>query len=77
MTNFWPEDRWWKEFASSVKHIHYYNQVVVYEKGHVGKLFATKTVGTSIPYGASGEHKKVDWLSVMGHLKAELTKAEL
>eukprot|EP00588_Corethron_pennatum_P002561 CAMPEP_0194299762 /NCGR_PEP_ID=MMETSP0169-20130528/60885_1 /TAXON_ID=218684 /ORGANISM="Corethron pennatum, Strain L29A3" /LENGTH=384 /DNA_ID=CAMNT_0039049873 /DNA_START=450 /DNA_END=1604 /DNA_ORIENTATION=- len=77
LENFWPEDRWWKEFASSVKHIHYYNQVVVYEKGLVGKFFPTKTVGRSIPYKASGKHTKVDWSNVMRRLKAEFAKTEL
>ena len=74
LNDFWPDELWWKEFSSSVKHIHYYNQVVVYEKGLVEKMFATKTIGYSIPYGDSGEHSKVEWLSVLERVKEKLHK---
>eukprot|EP00984_Skeletonema_dohrnii_P013715 scaffold5701_cov155-Skeletonema_dohrnii-CCMP3373.AAC.9 len=32
MKNFWPNETWWLELHKTVKHIHYYNQLVVYEK---------------------------------------------
>jgi len=72
LNDFWLGEPWWKEFSSSVKHIHYYNQIVVYEKGLVEKMFATKTIGYSIPYGDSGEHSKVDWSSVIERVQAKL-----
>jgi hypothetical protein len=28
MKNFWPDDTWWLEFHRTVKHIHYYNQLL-------------------------------------------------
>lgn len=73
LNDFWPDEPWWKEFSSSVKHVHYYNQVVVYEKGHVEKMFATKTVGNQIPDWDSGEHSKVDWSSVLERVQAKLS----
>ena len=60
---------WWKEFAKTVKHIHYYNQLVVYEKGPLETPFATRTVGSEIPLQYSGEHEKVEWESVMRTLR--------
>jgi hypothetical protein len=62
--DFWPEP-WWREFSRTVKHIHYYNQLVVYEKGHVEIPFATKTVGGSIPYQESGVHMPVNWPPIL------------
>jgi len=61
MKNFWPNENWWLELHKAVKHIHYYNQLVVYEKGYREPAFAVKTVGAEIPYTDSGEHAKVDW----------------
>ena len=29
---FGPSEDWWLEFHKTVRHIHYYNQLVVYEK---------------------------------------------
>ena len=72
LNDFWPDELWWKEFSSSVKHIHYYNQVVVYEKGLVEKMFATKTIGHRIPMVDSGEYSKVEWLSVFERIKENL-----
>ena len=65
LSDFWLDGIWWKEFSSSVKHIHYYNQVVFYEKELVEKMFDKKTIGYRITYGDSGEHSKVKWSSVM------------
>jgi len=76
LTDFWPEDSWWKVFADSVKHIHYYNQIVVYEKGLVDKMFATKTIGGNIPYKGSGVKPKVQWPSVMERVQAEFYKTK-
>ena len=67
---FWRKDPWWKEFSSTVKHIHCYNQLIVYEKGLVETPFATKTKGKAIPYGPSGKHPKVDWKIVMDILRS-------
>lgn len=74
LNDFWPDELWWKEFASSVKHIHYYNQVVVYEKGLVEQMFATKTVGHHIPNTDSGEHPKVKWLGIVERIQEKLRK---
>ena len=76
LNDFCPDELWWKEFPSSVKHIHYYNQVVVYEKGLVDKMFDMYTIGCSIPYGDYGEHSKVEWFSVMECIQAKLLKNE-
>ena len=59
---FGPSEDWWLEFHETVRHIHYYNQLVVYEKGYREPAFAVKTVGNEIPYKYSGEHEKVDFL---------------
>jgi len=66
--NFWPE-HWWRQFQQTVKHIHYYNQLVVFEKGHVETPYAAKTVGDSIPYGDTGvRYAKVDWEPVLARI---------
>lgn len=70
----WKDTPWWREFAKSVKHIHVYNQLVVYEKGFVETPYATKTVGTSIPYTASGQKPKVQWGPILDRIKT-LTKS--
>jgi hypothetical protein len=62
---FGPSEDWWLEFHKSVRHIHYYNQLVVYEKGYREPAFAVKTVGNEIPWTYSGEHEKVDWVPVL------------
>lgn len=68
---FWRKDPWWKEFSSTVKRIHCYNQLIVYEKGLVETPFATKTKGKAIPLGPSGKHPKVDWKIVMDILRSK------
>jgi len=73
-TDFWPDDPWWKEFSKTVKHIHNYNQIVVYEKGLVETPFADVTVGFNIPYRNSGVHEKVDWTNVLDRIR-EHTRA--
>jgi len=73
-TKYWPNEPWWREFAQTVKHIHYYNQIVVYEKGHVDIPFAAKTVGDTIPYKESGKHAKVDWPPILSRI-SEYTKS--
>jgi len=77
LDNFWPKEPWWREFQSSVKHIHYYNQLVVYEKGLVEHKFPTFSVGHSIPYAPSGTHEKVEWSSVLERIKIELSKGSM
>jgi hypothetical protein len=44
----------WRIIPNTVKHIHYYNQLVVYEKGLTYKPRHVRTVGTVIPYKDSG-----------------------
>ena len=70
MENFWPNESWWREFYRTVKHIHYYNQLVVYEKGHREPAFAVMTVGDRIPLKYSGEHAKVDWGPVLDRVSS-------
>ena len=62
---------WWRVVTTEVKHIHYYNQLVVYEKtGHAYEPFHLKTVGRSIPYTNSGKnHVPVQWKTVMKKLQ--------
>ena len=69
LNNYWKDTPWWRDFVKTVKHIHYYNQMVVYEKGIVEIPYATKTVGTSIPYQPSGAYEKVQWKPVLERLQ--------
>lgn len=62
------DSSWWKVVASQVKHIHYYNQVVVYEKGITYKPSTWRTIGTRIPYDDSGSHDPVDWKKIIKNL---------
>lgn len=62
--DYFPE-KWWHIIPQQVKHIHYYNQFVVYEKGHSEVPSRYKTVGKRIPYQDSGIHKPVDWNFIM------------
>lgn len=52
---------------TQVKHIHIYNQVVVYEKGLYTEIVDRKTVGTQIPYtyDARVQTSKVDMERIM------------
>ena len=54
-------ESWWRVVPDTVKHIHYYNQIVVYEKGITYQPKAYKTVGKFIPIKDSGEHEKENW----------------
>eukprot|EP00980_Cylindrotheca_fusiformis_P015647 scaffold4501_cov118-Cylindrotheca_fusiformis.AAC.7 len=62
------DSSWWKVIPSQVKHIHYYNQIVVYEKGQTYKSLPWVSIGNKIPYRDSGEHPRVDWKSIVGKL---------
>jgi hypothetical protein len=68
--NFFGEEHkdFWRIIPQQVKHIHYYNQFVVYEKGitYVPKNY--KTVGSVIPYKDTGTYKPTDWDSVLRKL---------
>lgn len=72
---FGPNEDWWLEFHQSVKHIHYYNQLVVYEKGYREPAFDVKSVGNAIPYTDSGVHAKVEWGPVLDRV-SNYTKSE-
>lgn len=52
------DSSWWKVIPSQVKHIHYYNQLVVYEKGVTYTSMDWETVGTKLPYEDSGVHER-------------------
>ena len=65
----WEDTPWWKEFVTRVKHIHLYNQLVVYELGYVEQPYDVKSIGLSIPVKESGEHKKVKWGPVLEKVK--------
>eukprot|EP00526_Cylindrotheca_closterium_P015021 CAMPEP_0113626390 /NCGR_PEP_ID=MMETSP0017_2-20120614/13646_1 /TAXON_ID=2856 /ORGANISM="Cylindrotheca closterium" /LENGTH=257 /DNA_ID=CAMNT_0000536565 /DNA_START=386 /DNA_END=1159 /DNA_ORIENTATION=+ /assembly_acc=CAM_ASM_000147 len=59
---------WWQIIPSQVKHIHYYNQLVVYEKGLTYKATPLRTVGTSIPTKYSGEYHSINWKGIIQKL---------
>ena len=75
MKSFWPNEDWWLEFHKTVKHIHYYNMLVVYEKGYKEPAFTSKTVGIQLPWQDSGEHEKVDWGPILERV-SNYTKSE-
>ena len=75
MKSFWPNEDWWLEFHKTVKHIHYYNMLVVYEKGYKEPAFTLKTVGIELPWQDSGEHEKVDWGPILERV-SNYTKSE-
>jgi len=62
-------EMWWKTVPEQVKHIHFYNQLVVYEKGLTYEAKDLKTVGMIIPYKASGVHQPVDWDPILKKLQ--------
>ena len=63
------KESWWKVIPTQVKHIHYYNQLIVYEKGMVTVPAMLESTGTIIDYTYSGEHPKTDWPTVLAKLK--------
>ena len=65
---YYPE-KWWRAIPDQVKHIHVYNQLVVYEKGLTFAAKDFQTVGTKIPYSDSGVHDPVDWDLIMKKLQ--------
>ncbi|CAJ1947460.1 unnamed protein product [Cylindrotheca closterium] len=62
------DSSWWKVIPSQVKHIHYYNQIVVYEKGVTYKPSPYRTIGKQIPYKESGTYDSLDWTIIMEKL---------
>ena len=60
---------WWRTVPDIVKHIHFYNQLIVYEKGETFKPIDLKTVGEFIPYQNSGTYVGTDWVSTMKKIK--------
>jgi len=68
-THWVQQKAWWKVVPSQVKHIHYYKNLVVYEKGVTPTPKAIRTVGNLIPYGPSGEHPPTDWTGVLQKLQ--------
>jgi len=66
----WPQQQsWWKVIPLQVKHIHYYNQMVVYEKGLTFTPKNIMTVGSVIPIAPSGQHPPTDWTIVLEKLQ--------
>jgi hypothetical protein len=68
--NFFGEEHkdFWRIIPQQVKHIHYYNMFVVYEKGITYTPNAYKTAGSPIPYRESGTYQPTDWKSVLRKL---------
>lgn len=63
---FGEEDKdFWRTIPQQVKHIHYYNQAVVYEKGQTYAAGRYNTVGTSIPLKDSGVHAPLNWTEIV------------
>lgn len=62
-------EAWWKVVPNQVKHIHYYNQIVVYEKGLALHTPSLSTTGSRIPLTDSGVQKKTNWPLVLSELK--------
>ena len=68
---FGPKETWWKDFHDTVKSIHVYNQLVVYEKGIKTPTFSAKTVGSEIPYHYKGKaYEKTPWESVIPRVQS-------
>jgi len=69
---FGNDESLWKEFQHTVKSVHVYSQIVVYEKGHVNEAFTTMTVGSSIPYQNSKNivYEKTDWNNVLSKVQS-------
>jgi len=63
-------EKWWKSILGEVKHVHFYNQLVVYEKGKVHKARIIHTVGTRIPYHDTGYHKPVVWDPILKKIQS-------
>jgi len=59
---------WWKVIPEQVKHIHYYNQIVVYEKGVTYPATRITTVGNNIPYKPTGHIEHVSLEPVIKEL---------
>jgi hypothetical protein len=59
------EESWWPVILNMVRHIHIYNQVVVYEKGRTYQAQSVRTFGFTIPYKNSGSKTPVDWDKIM------------
>mmetsp|Transcript_23722 Transcript_23722/g.40237 ORF Transcript_23722/g.40237 Transcript_23722/m.40237 type:complete len:147 (-) Transcript_23722:174-614(-) len=65
-----PPGSMWRTVVDQVKHIHLYNQFVVYEKGKTWTMpHVVGTIGTQIPYWYSGEREKVDWMPILNKLQ--------
>lgn len=62
------QSSWWKVIPSQIKHIHYYNQLVVYEKGITYKAYPWKTIGRRIRYNDSGLRERVEWKTILHKL---------
>ena len=73
VNSFWSES-WWKDVALSVKHIHVYNMIVVYEKGQMPAHFHTMTVGPSIPYKDKRviHRDRVNWDPILQEVESRL-----
>ena len=64
-------ETWWKDFHDTVKSVHVYNQIVVYEKGIKTPAFPTKSVGSVIPYNYEGQaYEKTPWETVIPRVQS-------
>ena len=69
---FGKNESMWKEFQQTVKSIHVYSQIIVYEKGHVDEAFTTHSVGISIPSKNPKKivYDKTDWNNVLSKVQS-------
>jgi phosphoribosyl 1,2-cyclic phosphodiesterase len=72
-----PTNPWWKTIPKQVKHIHYYNQLVVFEKGVTQMPTPLQTVGTEIPIGYSGEYDPINWKRILQKIDDEFEAASV
>ena len=70
------DEAWWKVVPGQVRHIHYYSQAVVYEKGITYQPDHLRTVGDEIPYQPSGEHPPVDWHLILKRIQELMPAAD-
>lgn len=68
---------WWKKIPAQVKHIHYYNQIVVYEKSVTYRPVAWRTAGFEIPYEDSRQHPNGKWGPIIKRLDSIFGKSLL
>ena len=69
-THYYADYPWWRVIPDEVKHIHYYNQLVVYEKGRTFRATNAQTTGRAIPTTDSGTRTPIDWSTMMANIQS-------